>query len=163
MEHSGHAARLDKARTVIIEDSYNVSSEAFFEIVKEKINTGALEAVDAVRLFFVLDNWEKFKDINIKAWDLGRNISLCRWGYEVGYLKEDEAWDSIMYYANAIQPLYNSWDEYGHCYAAGRIFWASAFESKKFDEYISHTNEVYERLTNETTGYWRQLEWNIRL
>ena len=159
MEHSGHSARLDKIKSIIVENNYEVG----IETIKDKINTEELEPADGVRLFFVSENWEKFKDIHINAWDLGRNISLCRWGYSAGYLKEDEAWDSIMYYAKTIQPLYNSWDDYGYSYSTGRIFWASAFESEKLDEYISQTHEAYNNLTDESTGYWRKLEWNVKL
>ncbi|MDR2176588.1 MAG: DUF1266 domain-containing protein, partial [Treponema sp.] len=72
-------------------------------------------------------NWNIFNDRNILAWDLGRNIALCRWGYDVGFLSEEEAWEKIMYYAKLIQPLYKSWEEYGYDYYMGRVFWASGF------------------------------------
>jgi hypothetical protein len=49
------------------------------------------------------------------------------WGFDTGFLIEQEAWEKIMYYARMIQPLYTSWEEYGTDYCAGRLFWSSDF------------------------------------
>jgi len=58
-------------------------------------------------------SWNIYQYLTIKAWDLGRSISLCRWGYNVGFITEDEAWARIFRIARIIQPLYRSWEGYG--------------------------------------------------
>jgi hypothetical protein len=91
---------------------------------------------------------------------LGRNIALCRWGYDTGLLTEEEAWEKIMYYARKIQSLYNSWAEYGLDYYLGRIFWASGSGSEM--DYFLKTDEAYQKLMG-LAGYWTSLEWKVNL
>jgi hypothetical protein len=111
-------------------------------------------------LKFVIVNWGHYYNRSILAWDLGRIISLCRWGYEVGFLSEEEAWEKIMYYARKIQSLYSSWAEYGLDYYFGRIFWASGFGSDM--DYFLPTGEIYQRLLSEG-GHWYSLDWQVDL
>jgi len=66
----------------------------------------------------------KRKVLDITAWDYGRYISLCRWGYVSGYISEQEAWEHIMPVARFLQASYSSWDEYADDYLRGREFWS---------------------------------------
>jgi hypothetical protein len=109
-------------------------------------------------LKFIVANWNLFNNRTILAWDLGRNISLCRWGYQVGFLTEDEAWEKIMYYARKIQSLYNSWDEYGNDYYLGRVYWASG--SGEEIRYMLQTDPLHKRLV---TGFWNNIDWYTKL
>jgi hypothetical protein len=111
-------------------------------------------------LRYVAANWNIYRDRTILAWDWGRCVSLCRWGYGSGYLSEEEAWEKIMYYARKIQPLYTSWEDYGFDYFMGRVFWASGFGEEK--EYFEVTKVIYDDLTSYG-GYWKSLEWDISL
>ena len=43
------------------------------------------------------------KVVDITAWDYGRYVSLCRWGYICGYLTEEEAWEMILPVARYLQ------------------------------------------------------------
>jgi hypothetical protein len=119
-----------------------------------------LEAYQYNRLKFIVANWNQYKDRTIMAWDLGRCISLCRWGYQAGFITEAEAWEKIMYYAQKLQLFYNSWEEYGYDYFMGRVFWASGFGEET--DYFRKTEPVYRRLTGEY-GYWNSLKWYTRL
>jgi hypothetical protein len=94
------------------------------------------------------------------AWDLGRIIALCKWGYACEYLEEEEAWEKVMYYAKKIQPLYTSWEEYGMDYCAGRIFWAAGSGNEV--SILSRTEQIYRYLISRT-GYWRNFTWDINL
>ena len=151
VEKDGFAPYLDSMKVLIMENNGNME-----QIFKES----QYSEYGKRRLLFVLENWEIYKSINIKSWDMGRNIALCRWGYDVGYLSEDEAWEKIMYFAKQIQPIYKSWNEYGFSYYLGRIFWASGFGP--VEEYINKTEQIYKKLIGES-GHWNKLKWDIQL
>jgi hypothetical protein len=154
MESGGHAASFLEIKDIIYEiiaarNEFEITSIIMkYEWDQTKIN----------RFNYVLNNWDKYYNRTIKAWDLGRNISLCRWGYNVGFITEDEAWEKIFRYAKQIQPFYDSWDEYGYDYYMGRVFWASGFGEEK--SYIASTEPVYRQLLS---SYWGTIEWNIDL
>lgn len=110
------------------------------------------------RLFFVNKMREIIGDRSLRAWDYGRSISLCRWGYEVGYLTEKEAWDRIFKISPKIEALYCSWEDYAAGYIIGRMFW---FVSDDLD--IKKGNEIskaYSKLINRQDSVWI-LPWNI--
>jgi hypothetical protein len=156
MEHDGHANDLKYIQRIITE--IVEEKESFYIIAV--YNKYQLNSKQYNYLKFTVINWNVFNERSILAWDLGRNIALCRWGYDVGFLTEEEAWEKIMYYAKLIQPLYNSWEEYGYDYYMGRVFWASGFGEDM--AYLLETYQLYQKLMGES-GYWHNLEWNIDL
>jgi hypothetical protein len=161
MENDGHASRLKLVKQIISEGIISVTKgEGENILVTTKNTTYKLSAIQYNRLRFTYSNWDKFKDRTILAWDLGRNIALCGWGYDVGFLTEEEALEKIMYYARLIQPLYNSWEEYGYDYYMGRVFWASGFGEAT--RYYIETKPIYEKLINKN-GLWYNRKWNIDL
>jgi len=154
LEYRGHTASLSeiqKIRNEIIEARSESDLGAVFskyEWDQTKFN----------RFKYISANWERYHNRTIRAWDLGRSISLCRWGYNVGFINEEEAWEKIFHIAKIIQPLYNSWEEYGYDYFIGRLFWASGFGEEQ--AYFASTEPVYKRLLN---SYWSWIDWNIDL
>ena len=60
----------------------------------------------------------------ISAWDFGRYVTVCTFGYRSGYLTETETWDLMLPMARRIQLSYNSWQEYADDYLRGRAFWS---------------------------------------
>jgi hypothetical protein len=154
-ENNGHAAAL-KFIQQIVRETINERGQDFSII--NIYNKHQLSSRQYNYLKFTVLNWNRFNNRTILAWDLGRNISLCRWGYDTGFLTEDEAWEKIMYYAKKIQLFYNSWEEYGYDYYMGRVFWASGFGDDI--TYLLQTDPVYKKLM---TGYWNNLEWYTKL
>jgi hypothetical protein len=152
MELNGHASSLAFVKKIINENKDFAFNAIFnqFQLSSRQYNY----------LKFTVANWGHYYNRSILAWDLGRNIALCRWGYDTGFLTEEEAWEKIMYYARKIQSLYGSWAEYGLDYYFGRIFWASGFGAEM--DYFLKTDEVYQKLTGQT-GYWTSLEWKVDL
>jgi len=154
LEKGGHSASLNEIQKILIEIFLTEDKFDVLDILgkynwdQTKIN----------RLNFVRANWTNYIARNIKAWDLGRGISLCRWGYNVGFITEEEAWEKIFYFAKMIRPLYNSWEEYGYDYLLGRLFWASGFGEEK--SYLTSTEAIYEKLLS---SYWSRIDWNIDL
>jgi hypothetical protein len=156
MENDGHAASLKFIKEIIQE---TIQDKGEFSIITI-YNKYQLNSRQYNYLKFTILNWNRFSDRTILSWDWGRNISLCRWGYDVGFLTEEEAWEKIMYYAKKIQPLYSSWEEYGYDYYMGRVFWVSGFGEDV--AYLLQTNPIYNKLIGES-GYWHHLKWNIVL
>ena len=161
MENEGHSNSLKLIQTILKEEIVSITKidEGNISVITN-INEYQLPSRRYNYLYFVYLNWDNYSTRTIKAWDLGRNIALCRWGYQVGFITEEEAWNKIMYYAKLIQPLYKSWEEYGYDYYMGRVFWASGFGET--ERYIEETNPIYEKLISKN-GLWHNLEWNIDL
>jgi hypothetical protein len=154
MEKGGHAASFRVVKEIIYQVS-NAENDAEITAILSKYEW---DQTKINRFQYVYANWDKYQNCTLKAWDLGRNISLCRWGYTVGFITEDEAWEKIFRYARQIQSLYNSWEEYGYDYFRGRVFWASGFGEER--SYISITEPIYKRLLN---SYWGLLDWRVDL
>jgi hypothetical protein len=154
LENGGHTASLKEIKQIISEitEAKNVSELGsvfgIYEWNQTKIN----------RLKYISSNWERYQNRTIRAWDLGRCISLCRWGYNVGFLTEEEAWENIFHIAKIIQSFYNSWEDYGYDYFLGRLFWASGFGREGY--YLARTESVYRQLLS---SYWSWIDWNIDL
>jgi hypothetical protein len=154
LENGGHAASFREIQSIIYEVGHaKDESEARDILLKYDWDQTKVN-----RINYVSTNWSQYYNRTIKAWDLGRSISLCRWGYNVGFITEDEAWKKIFHLAGLIQSLYNSWEEYGYDYFMGRLFWASSFGEA--ESYFARTEPVYRRLLN---SYWGWLDWQIDL
>jgi hypothetical protein len=67
---------------------------------------------------------QRLGSTGILAWDLVRYISLCRWGYLVGFLSDDEAWELIMPAALTLQRSFGSWKELQDNFLIGRQYWS---------------------------------------
>lgn len=160
-EKDGHAASFRFIHQIISEGILNISVNDFGMIyVNTNYNEYRLSQRQLNYLKYVESFWDRYENRDIIVWDLGRNVALCRWGYDVGFFTEEEAWEKIMYYAKLIQPLYNSWEEYGYDYFLGRVFWASGFGEEV--RYEVQTYAFYEKLIGKN-GHWSKLKWNINL
>ena len=154
LERGGHAASFSEIKDILFEIMFAPNQEAIQEI----LNKVQWDETKYNRFRYVSANWSSYYSRTLKAWDLGRIISLLRWGYNVGFLQEKEAWDMISYYAELTQPMYNSWRDYGNDYLLGRLFWASGFGEE--ETYQRRTQPLFDRLMNT---YWNWLEWDIDL
>lgn len=101
---------------------------------------------------------DKFGDRGILAYELGRVISSCRWGYTAGYLTEEEAFAIMLPAAVRIQKLYKSWDDYVESYFVGRRFW----NSQIYDDDPGRTIRVQHLLTVDPNGL-HKIPWNTKL
>jgi hypothetical protein len=96
---------------------------------------------------------------SLVGWDYARYISLCRWGYSVGYLSEQEAWQGIMHAAGIIQSTFSSWREVGENYLIGREFWSYS-QTQQDGRFM---REVCERLLANPRSPWNQIPWGLNL
>lgn len=114
-----------------------------------------LDEVKTRRLIFLsnFSNLPGLRERSLKAWDYGRSISLCRWGYTAGFLSESEAWDLIFVYRNEIVTLYNSWEDYAANYLLGRMFWSRTPNNKQYR--ANEIFKVYIDLSNREGSIWK--------
>ena len=105
---------------------------------------------------------EYFPQLGAKGlvgWDRARYISLCRWGYEAGFMDEEEAWEKIMPAAAIIQSTFSSWQDLGENYLIGREFWsyAKTLENGKL------MWAAYDRLMANPESPWNRIPWDLNL
>jgi len=99
------------------------------------------------------------KVVDITAWDYGRYISLCRWGYLCGYITEEEAWEMILPAARYLQESYTSWNEYAEDYLRGREFWS--LTQTIMTGHIHR--EAAAKLLAERKSIWNSASWGLSL
>ena len=105
---------------------------------------------------------EYFPQLGAKGlvgWDRARYISLCRWGYEAGFMDEEEAWEKIMPAAAIIQSTFSSWQDLGENYLIGREFWSYA----KTLENGNLMWAAYDRLLANPESPWNRIPWDLNL
>jgi hypothetical protein len=117
-------------------------------------NAEALHRIDVLEA-----HCEALGEKSIIGWDYGRYVALCRWGYLVGYLSEDEAWERIMPVARMLQQVFDSWEDLGENYLTGRQYW-SYEQTERSGEKL---REAFERLRTDPESPWRKLPWDLDL
>jgi hypothetical protein len=96
---------------------------------------------------------------SIAAWDFGRYVNLCSWGYQAGYLSEDEAWQKIMPVARTMQRNFHSWETFGGKYLTGRNFWSGSAR----DDTAQRVFLAYTQLVHDADSPWQQIPWDLDL
>jgi len=155
LERGGHPDALKEIKG-IINEVLNVQTDA--SAVQAVINSYLWDETKWNRFRYVFTNWDKYQNVTLWGWNLARGVSLCRWGYQAGFMEEGEAWKRIFHIAETVQPLYASWEEFGWDYFMGRLFWAASFGEG--ERYLRETEPIYNRLMN---SYWGRLKWDIDL
>jgi hypothetical protein len=118
-----------------------------------------LSAQDKHSLMVVWEYRGKLGAKSLVGWDYARYISLCRWGYAVGYMTEGEAWQSIMHAARIIQKTFTSWRELGENYLIGREFWSQDEMQKTGTQHRA----AYKWLLRDPRSPWNRIPWNLDL
>ncbi len=96
---------------------------------------------------------------SILGWDFTRYVALCRWGYTIGLLSEQEAWEKIMPVARKLQGTFDSWEDLGCNYLIGRQFWS--YKQTIDDGYLYE--DAIQRLLDIPSSPWNKYPWNIDL
>lgn len=106
---------------------------------------------------FDLATYEMYRDYGehaIDAWDYCRALSLMSFYYMADYYTKEEALDKSLEIAEALQPLYGSWDELIDGYLRGYEYWA--------EEDSSERREIYEELLEADDNPFR-VDYNVTL
>jgi len=145
-------------RTVFQEKGrvYAAMTEAQFQAA---LRAAAKQPENVRRMKLVRGYYAKHRDNSFLGWDYCRYIMLCRWGYQVGFLSQDEAWARMIPAARRIQSSFHSWAELGEDYLAGRELW-SPQETARTGKYY---REVGAWLVKEPGGPWTRLPWSMDL
>jgi ankyrin repeat protein len=115
------------------------------------IDDGQLNRIHLIRKY-----QESFGTQGLLGWDLARVVALARWGYDSGYLTEEEAWEYIEDTAKSLISVFSSWEEFGANYVLGRIFWAAY--SGNEDKYLYESTLYYWNLIDN--GPWGRISWS---
>lgn len=107
----------------------------------------------------VLRCWFWLGKKSLLGWDYCRYITLCRRGYYMGYLSENEAWRLIMPKARLLQDIFDSWKDLGENYLIGREFWS--MERTKASGWYFH--ESYKKLLENPDSPWNTIPWELDL
>lgn len=151
LEKGGHRSSFDKtaARVVPLSDEqYKVIADLAKDD-KEKLQELEIARKYATRL----------AGKSILGWDYARYIALCRWGYTIGLLGEQEAWDKIMPIARQLQKRFNSWEDLGCNYLIGRQFWS--YKETVKEGYLYE--DAFQRLMDTPSSPWNKYPWNMNL
>lgn len=103
-----------------------------------------------------------YKELGQKSlfgWDYSRYICLCRWGYLIGYISEEEAWAKIMPVARMLQNKFDSWKDLGQNYIIGRQFWS--YKQTEKEGYLYE--DAYQRLLDMPSSPWNKYQWEMNL
>lgn len=89
----------------------------------------------------------------IQAWDYGRAINLCRWGYDAGYLTQKEAEIKIQAFANEIFKKYKSWEQVSTSFILGASMWSGNIDTVND---LLHSHYV---LFNNSQSPWQLIDF----
>ena len=115
------------------------------------------EVINKLRI--VREYYASLGDKSLCGWDYSRAICLCRWGYTVGYLSEEEAWGWILPLARLLQERFDSWEDLGENYLIGRRFWSYQETKKEGWRY----EDAVQRLLDMRDSPWNRYPWDLDL
>jgi hypothetical protein len=147
LEVRGHRASFDADVKYI-----TTGNRAMLQRLADASNADRANELRVVRRYY-----QQLGEKGIVGWDISRYICLCKWGYTVGYLSEDEAWKKIMPAARLLQKKFGSWKELGENYLIGREYWGGDPHDQALCE------DGIMRLLESRNSPWVKLPWNTNL
>jgi hypothetical protein len=151
LETEGHRKSFDRvAKTVA-----NLNDEQFNALV-----SAVSKNKQKTQEFLVVRKYAgQLGNKSILGWDYSRYINLCRWGYTIGLISEQEAWEKIMPIARKLQNTFDSWEDLGCNYLIGRQFWS--YKETVRDSYLYE--DAVQRLLDMPSSPWNKYPWNMDL
>ena len=136
------------------------TGEMLFSLTPEEVATCVARAQEDEELLhqfeLVRDYYPRIGDRGLLAWDLGRYIALCRWGYFVGYFSEDEAWARILPAARILRHQFSSWGQMADDYLMGREYWSYSVTKANGAQY----RQIVTKLLRDPASPWSTCPWN---
>jgi hypothetical protein len=151
IEDKGYRARFESLGKSLVP-----LDDALFVTIVEK-NVKEPERVNMMRM--ARRYYGELGDKGLIGWDYSRYIGLCRLGYAIGFLTEDEAWAKIMPAAKLVQAKFSSWQELAHNYMIGAWFWD--YTDLAADS--GSLEDAYWRLFDMPSSPWNTLDWKTSL
>lgn len=145
----------DKA--VAQREVWSLGDEDFYKTIKE------LDLSDSEydNLLAVHEIGKQREPINMIAYDYGRVIMLCEYGYLSGYLTLDESIDMAIAVGKKLQVCFSSWEESNESYLVGYLFWLIVAEQNVVANWQSRVKALESVQAMEKGPF--HLDWNLEL
>lgn len=151
IENGGHRENFEKLGAYVASLDEQQLSELSTKVQNDE---EARNQLDIVKRYY-----GKLGAKSILGWDYCRYIALCRWGYLIGYLTEQEAWDRIMPVAAMLQRNFTSWKDLGENFLVGRQFWSYEQTQSEGQRY----RNIYKKLLTTSSSPWKVNPWGMKL
>ena len=128
-----------------------------------RLNEVADEQTDAWeerwRIHRFLNNDRGINDVDFGAWDFIRAAMLIRAGAALGFITDEEAWDTLAIINHALHMSYSSWDEAWDAFRLTRWLWAAKGHAQEAE------NDLHDRNRGEfligKNGLWTAIPWDL--
>ncbi len=112
----------------------------------------------AWRLRQVGANARGIRETRFEAWDLVRAAMLCRAGYSLGWLTEEETVDTLNLLSARLQLAYSGWEEMGEHFMRARWYWGGPGPEARQEE--AHDISRQGALLDPDRGPWARVPWS---
>ena len=114
-------------------------------------------AVSDARFAFTQSFAGRYGPDMLRGWDMGRAANVTRWGYFVGFITEDEAWDILGRIADSCMEEFGSWTSYAQSYMFGSMYWKCPYGPEACFKNMAGLMFAVEYLLTE--GEWKDTPW----
>ena len=153
---SGHRTGFDAERARWVSTSL---AEAERHELWDTADSSSDAAKTLWRLERMLNNDRDIRNVDFAAWDLVRAAMLTRCGFAMGWLTEDETWDTLAVLDRALRERYRSWTQVSESFRLARWYWSS--ESGK-DEHFNDLHDLNRSLVLlSPDGPWGIVDWKV--
>ena len=140
----------------------NCADRAWAESMIDTLNETAADSTDdwedCWRICRFLNNDRDIWTLDFAAWDFIRAAMLTRAGAGLGWLSEEEAWDTLALINRALQSCYSSWEEAWEAFRTTRWLWAAEGEAQ------GATDDLHDRIRGNIllgkAGLWTAIPWD---
>jgi hypothetical protein len=152
---SGHRAEYTRLREHCADPSW---ATARIELLNKTADRDTDAWEERWRIRRLLDNDRGLSSVDFGAWDFVRAALLTRTGAALGWLSEDEAWDTLALVNRALSLSYSSWNEVWVAFRTTRWLWAAEGDAQ------SAANDLHDRNRGEfllgKNGLWTAIPWD---
>ena len=107
----------------------------------------------------MLNNDRDIRNVDFSAWDLVRAAMLTRCGFALGWLTEEETWDTLSILDRGLRERYRSWTQVSESFRLARWYWNST--SGK-DEHFNDLHDLNRSLVLlSPDGPWGIIGWDV--
>ena len=153
---SGHRTSFDAERARWADTSL---AEAERHELRETAESSSDAAETLWRLERMLNNDRDIRNVDFSAWDLVRAGMLTRCGFALGWLTEDETWDTLAILDQGLRERYRSWTQVSESFRLARWYWNST--SGK-DEHFNDLHDLNRSLVLlSPDGPWGLIDWDV--
>ena len=152
----GHRTGFDAERARWVDTSL---AEAERHDLRESAESSSDSAETLWRLERMLNNDRDIRNVDFSAWDLVRAGMLTRCGFALGWLTEDETWDTLAILDQGLRERYRSWTQVSESFRLARWYWSST--SGK-DEHFNDLHDLNRSLVLlSPDGPWGLIDWDV--